>query len=174
MALSKKAERKLKTTIKVLLTIAALVGVYACQKKRDEIRAEVQREIAAQTQESNAKREADPDYGPGGINRRISQQIAVNGAISGFVMKNKNMDPLIKSGILENHSAPMRGPRAGETHPGRLGNTAIHNSNHTQNVNTEATFWSENPSLNAPTESANTSNESIKIDYNRFRDTSGR
>ena len=174
MALSKKAERKLKTTIKVLLTIAALVGVYACQKKRDEIRAEVQREIAAENQERAAKRKADPDYGPGGINRRISRQIAENGVLSGYVVPNTNIDTLVYSGERKNRPAPMRGPRAGQTHPGQLGNTLINDPKHIGDVEPMPAFIEGETPSNAPTESANTSNKPIKIDYNRFKDTSGR
>ena len=174
MALSVKTKNIIKRTTQVILTTLAALGVYACQKQREAIREEVQREIAAERQERAAQRKANPDYGPGGINRRISRQIAEKGVLSGYVMPDTNIDTLVHSGERKNQPAPMKGPRAGQTHPGQLGNTLINDPKHIGDVEPMPAFIEGETPSNAPTTSKRSSEKSNKTDYSRFKDSTGR
>ena len=154
------------------VSLAVVTGLlmYSCHKAKEETR----KEIAAERQAEEARRKADPDFGPGGINRRISNEIAKKGVLSGFVVPDTNIDTLVLSGERRNQPAPMKGPRAGQTHPGQLGNTLIEDPKYVGDVEPTQLFIEGETPSNAPTRSANTSQRPVQIDYSRYRDSSGR
>ncbi|MBR5130637.1 MAG: hypothetical protein IKV03_05380 [Alphaproteobacteria bacterium] len=166
----------------VSLALLGAVGVamYACHEYREHEAAIAQKEVAAFRQEREAQRKANPRYGPGGVNNRFSSEIAKKGALSGYVRPNTNIDTLVHSGERRNQPAPMSGVWAGQTHPGDLGNTLIEDKKYIgdrDSVSSTPENAGGTPS-NAPRKTKVTpekdSKSGVQINYDRYRDSSGR
>lgn len=98
-----------------LIGLAAL-GWYSYQYATNPSDEEVEQKVTADVQASNAYKEANPDYGPGGVNMRISKSIATHGVIKGYLARNTNMDTLTTpNNVNNNQPAAKRGERAGFT-----------------------------------------------------------
>ncbi len=101
----------------VLFGFLCVVGWIAHHSITAPSKEECDQRIAADEQARAAYKAANPDFGPGGINNRISRAIAEKGVLSGYVCPDTNIDTLTHPNAKRKHQpAPMIGSRAGFTH----------------------------------------------------------
>lgn len=95
----------------------AAYGIYEFNEAKEQAAKEVAIENEAERQAIEAYRKKNPDFGPGGINMRMSREIAEKGVLSGYVCKDTNIDTLTSYETSpekrRNRPAPMIGDRAG-------------------------------------------------------------
>ena len=97
--------------------LAAAGAIYGFNEAMNQAAEEVKRDQLAKHQEREAYKAANPDFGPGGINMRISREIAEKGVLSRYVCRDTNIDTLTTPNVGQKHRpAPMIGSRAGFTH----------------------------------------------------------
>ena len=101
----------------VTLGLLCIIGYIAYNNITAPSDEEVKQRIEADSQARAAYKAANPDFGPGGINMRMSREIAEKGVLSGYVCRDTNIDTLTTPGVGQKHQpAPMIGSRAGFTH----------------------------------------------------------
>lgn len=101
----------------VTLGLLCIIGYIAYNNITAPSDEEVKQRIEADNQARAAYKAANPDFGPGGINNRMSREIAEKGVLSGYVCRDTNIDTLTTPSAGQKHRpAPMIGSRAGFTH----------------------------------------------------------